>query len=228
MKLIKQPVSLEVKKIIFYEKNREKRHGNLLPNNIRCLICGPSNCGKTNVMLTLLIHENGVRFENIYLYSKTSYQPKYQYLKKILDKIPEAQFFIYNDDEDVIHPDDALPNSIIIFDDVITEKQSNIRNYFTMGRHKGIDCFYLSQTYSKIPKQLIRDNANVLILFKQDDINLKHVYDEHVGSDMQWSKFKTLCSKIFIESYDFLVINKDCDINEGRYRKSFDTFIVFS
>ncbi|KYQ48820.1 hypothetical protein ALC60_12125 [Trachymyrmex zeteki] len=37
-----------------------------------------------------------------------------------------------------------------------------------MGRHAHVDCFYLCQTYAKISKHLIRDNANLLILFKQD------------------------------------------------------------
>lgn len=62
----------------------------------------------------------------------------------------------------------------MIFDDVACEKQNNIRNYFTMGRHNNIYTFYLCQTYSYVQKQLIRDNANLIILFKQDERNLRH------------------------------------------------------
>ena len=40
----------------------EKRHGQLLPNTIRAVFCGPSNCGKTNVLISLLIHPNGSKF----------------------------------------------------------------------------------------------------------------------------------------------------------------------
>lgn len=227
MQWVKQPVSLEVKNIEVKENKSRAKHSVLLPNNIRCILCGPSNCGKTNVMISLLLHENGLKFKNVYLYSKTSFQPKYRFLKLILERVPEAKLFIFNFDDDVIHPNDALQNSVIIFDDVVCEKQINIRNYFTMGRHRDIDCFYLSQTYSKIPKQLLRDNVNFLIIFKQDEVNLKHIYDEHVSSDMDWSKFKDLCSKIWLHPYDFLIINKDCELNKGRYRQSFDTFIYF-
>ena len=39
---------------------------------------------------------------------------------------------------------------------------------------------FLSQIYARIPKHLIHDNANLLILFKQDGTNLKHVYNDHV------------------------------------------------
>jgi len=64
-----------------------------------------------------------------------------------------------------------------------------------MGRHADVDCFYLCQTYTKISKHLIRDNANLLILFKQDDINLKHVYNDHVNIDMSYEDFCDLCCK---------------------------------
>lgn len=226
MKLIKQPLALEISDVpVDSESKTLIKHSALLPNTIRCIICGPSNCGKTNVMINLLLHKNGLRFKNIYLFSKTTFQPKYRLLSHILDKVPEVNFYIYNNNDDVLHPDKALPNSVIIFDDVICENQSNIRDYYCMGRHKQIDCFYLSQTYSKVPKQLIRDNANLLVIFKQDDTNLKHIYVEHVNSDMSWGQFKSLCSLIWKQKHQFMVINKDCDMNNGRYRKGFDVFV---
>ena len=61
------------------------------------------------------------------------------------------------ENDEVLSPAKAYPHFIIIFDDVICEKQNNIRDYFCMGRHKFIDYFYLSQTYTKIPKHLMRD-----------------------------------------------------------------------
>lgn len=227
MKFVKQTQTLEVQNINLTKKPTEFKHGPLLPNSIRCVICGPSNCGKTNVMLTLLLHENGLKFKHIYLYSKTAFQPKYCFLKEVIKHIPGAKFFIYSDNKEVIEPNDALRNSIMIFDDIACENQNNIRNYFAMGRHKQIDCFYLSQTYSKIPKQLVRDNVNLLIIFKQDDINLKHIYNEHVNTDLEWLQFKKLCSTIWQDQFNFLLVNKDCPLNEGRYRKGFDVFINF-
>lgn len=69
MKLIKQPVTLEVNSINVHENKNYIKHSALLPNTIRCIICGPSNCGKTNVMLSLLLHKNGLKFKNIYIYT---------------------------------------------------------------------------------------------------------------------------------------------------------------
>lgn len=227
MKLTKQPVSLEVSDIKVEPRIFAARHSSLLPNTIRSIICGPSNCGKTNVMISLILHKNGLKFRNVYLYSKTTFQPKYRFLAKIFENIPNASFLMFDENKDVISPDKVLPNSIFIFDDVACENQEHIRNYYCMGRHKRVDCFYLSQTYSKIPKQLIRDNVNFLLVFKQDDINMKHIYDEHVNSDMGWADFKKLCCEIWKDPYSFLLINKDCEINNGRYRKGFDVFISF-
>lgn len=228
MRFKKQSISLEVSPIDSEEGSQPIKHSTLLPNSIRCLICGPSNCGKTNVMVTLLLHKNGLKFKNLYLYTKTPFQSKYCFLKEVLLKVPEIKYHELRDDSEIIHPNDALSNTVIIFDDVVCENQINIRNYFAMGRHRQIDCFYLSQTYSKVPKQLIRDNANLLLLFKQDETNLKHVYNEHVNSDMSWNKFKDICHNIWQTKHSFLTINKDSELNKGRYRKNLDTFIYLS
>lgn len=204
---------------------QKRRHSPLLPNSIRCIVCGPSNCGKTNAVLNLLFSENGLRFENIYVFSKSLYQDKYRFLKDLLGKVPEIGFYVYSENEEVISPEEAEPNSVMIFDDVACEKQNNIRNYFSMGRHNNIDSFYLCQTYSRIPKHLVRDNANLLILFRQDDLNLKHVYQDHVNTDMVFHKFKNMCGKAWGQPYGFILINKECDIEDGRYRIGFDQFI---
>jgi len=60
------------------EKNIPPRHSALLPNTIRALIVGPSNCGKTNFMLSLIESPNGLQFENVNIFSKSLYQIKYE------------------------------------------------------------------------------------------------------------------------------------------------------
>lgn len=226
MKLVKQKTTFNVENHTFEEEQKKHKHGVLFPSNIRCIIAGPSNCGKTNVMISLLEHENGLKFRNIYLYSKSLYQPKYIYLEKLLKPIKGIGYYAFNTCEKILHPSKAKPNSIFIFDDVICCNQNVIREYFSMGRHNHIDCFYLTQTYTKIPKHLIRDNANSLILFKQDDLNLKHIYMDHVGTDMDFEEFKKICHICWANNnYEFLTIVKDNKLNFGRYRKGFDHFI---
>lgn len=228
MREIKQNIKIKIDNFDINTKEScvSKRHGALLPDTIRSIICGPSNSGKTNIILSLLTDENGLRFQNVYVYSKSLHQEKYRFLEEVLKRVPGVKFYGYSDNDTVIDPQVAKPDSVFIFDDVVCEKQDKIRNYFCMGRHNAIDSFYLSQTYSKIPKQLVRDNANMLVLFKQDYMNLKHVYDDHLNADMSFDTFKKICSKCWNEKYGFLVIVKDCNITEGRYRNKFDAYII--
>ncbi|KAL4153880.1 hypothetical protein QTP88_001713 [Uroleucon formosanum] len=105
-------------------------------------------------------------------------------LSDILSDIDGIQLFTFYENEQVIEPEKALPNSVFIFDDIISEDQKIARTYFSRGRHNLVDVFYLAQSYSKEPKQLLRDNANFIVLFKQDETNLKHIYMEHCSGDI--------------------------------------------
>jgi len=201
----------------------KRKHGEMLPSTIRAIICGPSNCGKTYVLISLLESPNGV---SVYVYSKSLQQPKYRYLENLFMSIDEIGCFTFSNSSDVVPPSEARLNSIFIFDDVECDKQDAVREYFSMGRHANVDCFCLCQTYARIPKHLIRDNANLLILFKQDCTNLKHVYNDHVNTDMSYDEFCLLCRDCWQKKYGFLVIDKKSAFKDGRYRKGFNEFAI--
>jgi hypothetical protein len=229
MRFVRQPLTIRVANCDDRSMGgnaERRRHGAMLPTTVRAIVCGPSNCGKTNVLISLLESPHGVRFENVYVYSKSLQQPKYRYLDNLLSSIDEIGYFTFSNSSDVVPPSEALPNSIIVFDDVACDKQDVVREYFAMGRHSSIDCFYLCQTYARIPKHLIRDNANLLILFKQDGTNLKHVYNDHVNTDMSYDEFCGLCRDCWRQKYGFVVIDKDSMLNNGRYRKGFNEFAI--
>ena len=154
-------------------------------------------------------------------------QPKYKFLQKLIEPLEGVQYFPCSEHDEVITPENVLPNSIIIFDDIACEKQNHVKAFFCMGRHKNVDCFYLCQSYAHIPKHLVSDNENLLVIFRQDDVNLKHLDEDHVNSDMTFTQFKDLCVKCWRgEKYGFLMIDKDSSINGGRYRKGFDCFAI--
>ena len=83
MDLIEQKDKLDVINVDVQVVKKPSRHGSLLPDTIRAILVGPSGSGKTNIMYNLITHANGLRFENIYLYSKSLYQPKYEYLRRL-------------------------------------------------------------------------------------------------------------------------------------------------
>lgn len=231
MRFSKQSIDIPVSSGTAWDpavKSETKRHSALLPNSIRCIIAGPSNCGKTNLLVNLIISENGLKFENIYVYSKTLWQSKYKYLNELLGAIPEIGYFEFSSSDDVIEPKDAKANSIIIFDDVICEKnQDIIRNYYSLGRHRSVDSFYLTTTYTRVGKHLIRDNCNFLIVFRQDELNLKHIFnDMGVGCHMKFEQFQKFCFECWGEQYGFVVIDLDSEVDSGRYRKGFGDYLM--
>lgn len=197
MRILKQNVSFDLENDDFKAggvSSSYKKHGVLFLSTIRCILVGPSNCGKTNLMVNLIEKLQGLNFENIYIYSMSLYQPKYMYLEKLLRPINGIGYYAFNANEIFLPLSEAKRNSLFIFDDVACVNQNVIRDYFSMGRHNDIDSFYLCQTYAKIPKHLIRDNANLLVIFKQDGLNLRLIFTDHLGSDMSFDAFNSMCS----------------------------------
>ena len=229
MKIVQQAMKLDIKNLDCGGdcNGTSSKHGSLLPNTVRCIVSGSSNSGKTNIAFNLLFHPNGLCFQNVYVFSKSLFQPKYVMLENVFKALSDTGigYFTFSENDEVPSPQEISPNSVMLFDDVACERQHNIRKYFAMGRHNGVDTLYLGQTYSRIPKQLVRDNANFLILFRQDDLNLRHVYNDHVNTDMKYDTFKDACTEAWKNRYGFLVIDKDSSMNSGRYRIGFDRFI---
>ena len=59
-------------------KSNYKQGHPFMPDVFRMLICGPSNSGKTNILLYML--HKLLKYDKIYLFSKNLHQNKYQSL----------------------------------------------------------------------------------------------------------------------------------------------------
>ena len=66
--------------------------------------------------------------------------------------------------------------SCVVFDDMLESNQKLIDPFFTRGRHKLCDVYYLSQRYFDLPKHTIRNNSNIIILFRQTLKDLQYIY----------------------------------------------------
>ena len=54
----------------------------LLPNNIRGLISGKSNCGKTTLLLNLLLQPEWLDYNHLYVFGKSLHQIEYKIIRK--------------------------------------------------------------------------------------------------------------------------------------------------
>jgi len=73
----------------------------------------------------------------------------------------------YESPNDVPDPKEISPEhkNLMIFDDLLLQKQNKCEAYYVRGRHSNCDCLYLSQNYFKLPRQRIRENANFIFCF---------------------------------------------------------------
>ena len=126
------------------------------------------------------------------------------------------------------HPSthDKNKTHLVIFDDVMNEKQTDMTDYFCMGRHNNVNVFYLCQSLHHLQRHGIRQNANIFILFHQDDKTIKYFYDTHISADMQLDEFKQICQEAWSREHGYIVINLWENPMCGRYLINYDNIYI--
>jgi hypothetical protein len=244
------------------QSDNNRNNNPLLPKSIRACIIGKSSCGKTNLLLNLLLNDFKdipfLDYNHLYLFGKSLHQPEYQVLltglrnkiprhiikdlikNKITDNkiIQKIGYGLENKNDNIIvesfsdqlkipDPNELNKNhkNLIIFDDIMLEKQNKCETYYTRGRHNNVDCFYISQNYTKLPRHTIRENSNLFILFPQDSITLDNFHRDHC-SDINKKDFKYLCQETWNEPYSFVTVDLTSNKLYGKYRRNLNDFYI--
>ena len=81
---------MDVKNLAWNEYLSKRCNHPLLPEGIRGLIIGKSECGKTTLVINLLLHPGWLDYNNINIFGKRLFQPEYHILKKAFEeKLPK-------------------------------------------------------------------------------------------------------------------------------------------
>ena len=178
---------MEIKNLAWNENLSKRCNHPLLPQGTRGLIIGKSWCGKTTLLINLLLRPGWLDYNNINIFGKSLFQPEYHILKKAFEeKLPkdviirllenqneitdlgisptsiidemakevrdksDVECNFYQSVEDVPDPRDlsSEKKNLMVFDDLLLEKQNTCESYYVRGRHSNVDCFYLAQNYS--------------------------------------------------------------------------------
>ena len=99
-------------------------------------------------------------------------------------------------------------------------KSSQIYEFYTRGRHKGLSVFYASQSYIGLPRQSIGNNSDRLILFKQTLRDVQSMYYDIGAYDMKYDELKEMCDKAWSERFNYLCFDMSRNKDEGEYRIS--------
>ena len=144
----------------------------------RILIIGCSGSGKTNALLNLIHNQQDI--DKIYLYAKDPYEDKYQYLINKRESVglkhfndPKAFIEYSNDMQDVYKNINYYnPNKenkiLIVFDDMIADMINNkklnstVTELFIRGRKLNISLVFITQSYSKVPKDVRLNTTSFL------------------------------------------------------------------
>lgn len=86
----------------------------LLPKSIRGVIIGKSGCGKTTLLLNLLLRPGWLDFNNLTVFGKSLFQPEYRILKKAFEeKLPKEAIMRLFDLRDEVIRLDVSPSALV-------------------------------------------------------------------------------------------------------------------
>ena len=176
----------------------------------RILVAGGSGSGKTNALLNLINNQPDI--DKIYQYAKDPYEVKYQYLINKSEKVglnyydyPKAFMDHSNDMQDVYkNIEDYNPRKnrkvLTVFDDMIADMINNkklnaiVTELFIRGRKRNISIVFITQSYSKVPKDVRLNSTHFFIMKVPNKREVQQIALNH-SSDIDFKDFM----KIFKE-----------------------------
>ncbi|MCP4395652.1 MAG: ATP-binding protein [Alphaproteobacteria bacterium] len=149
----------------FHESWDQNRKILNIPHPFRCMLVGPPNCGKTSMILNILMHNRPYFEEVIVVHCDPKYTKEYNDIPvTMLDKIPAPSEW------------EGKKKTLVILDDLEfkqmnKEQKRNLNRLFGfVSTHKNISVCLSSQDTFNTPAS-VRRCANLWVLWKIDDLD---------------------------------------------------------
>ena len=154
-----------------------------IPENLRCIISGPSECSKSVLLKNLFIPS--IKFDKFYVIGPTGKQ---------YDDLEYKDIVFIKDMKKLHHPD-KLPKGIkkfMIFDDFIA-KEPIINEYFCRARRENCYMIFLKQNIFSADRQNVRENCILFVFFEQTGKAVTAIcYDLFKGSQLCYNDFSNI------------------------------------
>ena len=96
----------------------------------------------------------------------------------------KSKIKIKENGEEIKLLDDYVGGGVVSADMLNSKTGSENDQFFTKGRHKKLDVYYLSQSHFTLPRQKIRNNTNRKLWFQQTLRDAESMYKDVGGYDM--------------------------------------------
>ena len=158
--------------------NKSKRNNsNLLPKSIRGIIVGKSGCGKTTLLLNLLLRPGWLDYNNLQVFGKSLFQPEYKILRRSFErKLPKKVILKLFELQKEIEKSNTNPESII-------EDISN-----NLSDKSDVECKFFETADVPDPEDLDINKNNLMIfddlqLTKQNKCEKYYIRGRHTNVD---------------------------------------------
>ena len=198
------------------------------------MIIGGSGSGEKNSLFNLISQQPDI--DKIYLYAKSPYEAKYQFL---INKSESTGLMNFNDSKALIENSNDMvdiyqniekynPSKkrkiLIVCDDMVADMLNNklnkiVTEIFIRGK-KNISLAFITQSYFAVPKNVRLNLTHYFVMNIPNKTELQQIVYNH-SSNIVLKDFMNLYKKCSSKPYSFLIIDATlASDNPVRFRKN--------